>query len=153
MGFGVTTGWIATNLQLMGYNGVVSYLPAKNIAAVVFVTQGPKANQSVAYASAIYNHIATLLAPEQPPSLPACPRPPASAGLGQRSISPRGCERARACAARSRWWTRTRSPRTNQVIAMDASCGGGDLVPGLSVGRDGRVSAVRPRQTCSEWMP
>jgi len=76
MGFGVTNGWIATNPQLMGYNGVVSYLPSKNIAAVVFVTQGPKANQSVAYASAIYNHIATLLAPEQPPSLPVCPRPP-----------------------------------------------------------------------------
>jgi D-alanyl-D-alanine carboxypeptidase len=76
MGFGVINGWIAANPQLTGYNGVVSYLPAKRTAVVVFVTQGPKGKPSVAYASAIYNRLGALLAPEQRPNLPVCPRPP-----------------------------------------------------------------------------
>ena len=76
MGLGVTNGWIATNPQLLGYNGVVSYLPSKRIAVVVFTTQGLRAKPSVAYASAIYNRIGALLAPNQRPSLPVCPRPP-----------------------------------------------------------------------------
>jgi D-alanyl-D-alanine carboxypeptidase len=76
MGLGVVNGWIATNPQVPGYNGVVSYLPAKRTAVVVFVTQGPKGKPSVAYASAIYNRLGALLAPEQRPSLPVCPRPP-----------------------------------------------------------------------------
>ena len=29
MGLGVGNGWIAANPQLLGYNGVVGYLPAK----------------------------------------------------------------------------------------------------------------------------
>ncbi len=76
MGFGVSNGWIATNPQLMGYNGVVSYLPSKKIAVVVFTTQGLRGNPSVAYASAIYNRIGALLDPAHPPSLRVCPRPP-----------------------------------------------------------------------------
>jgi D-alanyl-D-alanine carboxypeptidase len=76
MGFVVSKGWIATNPQVPGYNGVVSYLPAKRTAVVVFPTQGPKGKPSVAYASAIYNRLGALLAPEQPPSLSVCPRPP-----------------------------------------------------------------------------
>jgi D-alanyl-D-alanine carboxypeptidase len=76
MGFGVTNGWIATNPQLLGYNGVVSYLPSKRIAVVVFTTQGPKGKPPVAYASAIYNRLGALLAPERPPDLPVCVRPP-----------------------------------------------------------------------------
>jgi D-alanyl-D-alanine carboxypeptidase len=76
MGFGVSNGWIAANPQVPGYNGIVSYLPAKRTAVVVFVTQGPKGKPSVAYASAIYNHLGKLLAPEQPPNAPVCPRPP-----------------------------------------------------------------------------
>jgi D-alanyl-D-alanine carboxypeptidase len=76
MGFGVSNGWIAANPQVPGYNGIVSYLPAKRTAVVVFVTQGPKGKPSVAYASAIYNRLGKLLAPEQPPNAPVCPRPP-----------------------------------------------------------------------------
>jgi D-alanyl-D-alanine carboxypeptidase len=76
MGLGVVNGWIVANPQVPGYNGVVSYLPAKRSAVVVFVTQGPKGKPSVAYASAIYNRLGALLAPEQRPSLPVCPRPP-----------------------------------------------------------------------------
>jgi D-alanyl-D-alanine carboxypeptidase len=76
MGLAVTNGWIATNPQLLGYNGVVSYLPSKGIAVVVFTTQGPKGKPTVAYASAIYNGITNLLAPKQPPNAPVCPRPP-----------------------------------------------------------------------------
>ena len=71
-----TNGWIVTNPQLDGYNGVVSYLPAKRVAVVVFVTQGPRGKPSSAYASAVFNSIGKLLAPKQPPSLPVCPRPP-----------------------------------------------------------------------------
>jgi D-alanyl-D-alanine carboxypeptidase len=76
MGFGVSNGWLVANPQLMGYNGVVSYLPSKRAAVVVFTTQGPKGKPSVAYASAIYNRLGRLLAPDQPPRVPACPRPP-----------------------------------------------------------------------------
>ena len=76
IGIGVVNGWITANPQLLGYNGVVSYLPSKKIAVVVFTTQKPKAKPSVAYASAIYNRIGALLAPKRPPSLPVCPRPP-----------------------------------------------------------------------------
>lgn len=75
MGFGVTTGWIATKPAADGLQRRRQLPARQNIAAVVFVTQGPKANQSVAYASAIYNHIATLLAPEQPPSTPPARAP------------------------------------------------------------------------------
>jgi D-alanyl-D-alanine carboxypeptidase len=76
MGLGVVNGWIAANPQVPGYNGIVSYLPAKRTAVVVFVTQGPKGKPSVAYASAIFNRLGALLAPEQPPNVPVCPRPP-----------------------------------------------------------------------------
>jgi D-alanyl-D-alanine carboxypeptidase len=76
MGFGVTNGWILADPQLLGYNGVVSYLPSKRIAVVVFTTKTQKAKLSVAYASAIYNRIGRLLAPNQPPSAQVCPRPP-----------------------------------------------------------------------------
>jgi D-alanyl-D-alanine carboxypeptidase len=76
MGVGVVNAWIVANPQVSGYNGVVSYLPAKRTAVVVFVTQGPKGKPLVAYASAIYNRLGAMLAPEQRPSLPVCPRPP-----------------------------------------------------------------------------
>jgi D-alanyl-D-alanine carboxypeptidase len=76
MGLGVNNGWIAANPQLLGYNGVVSYLPAKRVAVVVFTTQGPRGKPSSAYASAVFNGIGRLLAPKEPPSLPVCPRPP-----------------------------------------------------------------------------
>jgi D-alanyl-D-alanine carboxypeptidase len=76
MGVGVTHGWIVTNPQLLGYNGVVSYLPSKKIAVVVFTTQGLRGKPSVAYASAVYNRIGALLAPNRPPGLPVCPRQP-----------------------------------------------------------------------------
>jgi CubicO group peptidase (beta-lactamase class C family) len=76
MGLAVTNGWIATNPQLLGYNGVVSYLPSKRIAVVVFTTQGLRGKPSVAYASAVYNRIGALLVPKRPPNIPVCPRPP-----------------------------------------------------------------------------
>ena len=76
MGLVVTQGWISANPQLMGYNGVLSYLPSRRIAIVVFVTQGPKSNPKSAYASGIYNKISARLAPDQAPTLPVCPRPP-----------------------------------------------------------------------------
>jgi len=76
MGLGVGNGWIAANPQLLGYNGVVSYLPAKRAAVVVFTTQGPMGHPSSAYASAVFNRIGRLLAPKQPPDLAVCPRPP-----------------------------------------------------------------------------
>ena len=76
MGVGVGNGWIAANPQLLGYNGVVGYLPAKRAAVVVFTTQGPGGKPSSAYASAVFNRIGRLLAPKQPPGLDVCPRPP-----------------------------------------------------------------------------
>ena len=78
MGLSVRKRWITANPQLMGYNGVASYLPAKRIAIVVFATQGPKANPPSAYASGIYNRIGAMLVPDQAPNLPVCPRTPCS---------------------------------------------------------------------------
>ena len=75
MGLGGSNGWIAANPQLLGYNGVVSYLPAKRVAVVVFTTQGPRGKPSSAYASAIYDGIGRLLAPKQPPSSARLPAP------------------------------------------------------------------------------
>ena len=76
MGLIVGNGWIGANPQLLGYNGVISYLPAKRAAVVVSATQGPGGKPTTAYASAIFNRIGRLLAPKQPPNLQVCPRPP-----------------------------------------------------------------------------
>jgi D-alanyl-D-alanine carboxypeptidase len=76
MGSVVSNGWIFNNPQLLGYNGVVSYLPSKRTAVVAFTTMGPKADPTVAYASAIANGIGKLVDREHPPDLAVCPRPP-----------------------------------------------------------------------------
>jgi D-alanyl-D-alanine carboxypeptidase len=76
MGSIVSNGWIYNNPQLLGYNGVVSYLPSKQTAVVVFTTMGPKADPTVAYASAFANRIGRLVDPKHPPDLAVCPRPP-----------------------------------------------------------------------------
>jgi D-alanyl-D-alanine carboxypeptidase len=76
MGSVNSNGWTYNNPQLMGYNGVVSYLKSRKIAVVVFVTQGRRGNPAVGYASAIYNRLGKLLVPSQPPRLAVCPRPP-----------------------------------------------------------------------------
>jgi hypothetical protein len=59
-----------------GYAGVVSYLPSEKIAIVVFVTQGRKAKPALSYSNAIYNRIGKLVAPDKPPFLAVCTRPP-----------------------------------------------------------------------------
>jgi D-alanyl-D-alanine carboxypeptidase len=76
MGSVVDDGWIFNNPQLLGYNGVVAYSPAKRTAVVVFTTMGPKANPDVAYASAFGNAIGEIVDPEHPLNLSVCPRPP-----------------------------------------------------------------------------
>ncbi len=76
MGSVVRDGWIFSNPQVFGYNGVVSYSPSKETAVVVFTTQGPKGDPLVAYASAIADRVTRLVDPEHPLGLPDCTRPP-----------------------------------------------------------------------------
>jgi D-alanyl-D-alanine carboxypeptidase len=87
MGFGVTNGWIATNPQLMGYNGVVSYLPSKNIAAVVFVTQGPRQTSRWPTPRRSTTTSQRSWPPSSRPASPSARAPPASAGLDKRWFS------------------------------------------------------------------
>lgn len=76
MGSVVHNGWIFSNPQVLGYNGVVAYSASKRTAVVAFTTQGPKGDPLVAYASAVANGIAKRIDPKHPLGLPVCTRPP-----------------------------------------------------------------------------
>ena len=76
MGSGVTNGWVFNNPNLAGYKGQLGYLPSKGIAIVVFSTDGPAAKPSVRYDADIFNRIAAIVAPDQPPNQPFCLDPP-----------------------------------------------------------------------------
>lgn len=76
MGSGVSNGWVYNNPHLFGYKGVVGYLPSKDVAVVVFTTDGPGAKPPVRYDQAIANRIGELLAPKGGPDLAFCLDPP-----------------------------------------------------------------------------
>ena len=74
MGVAVTNGWIFSNPQIDGYTGVVSYLPQKKAAVVVFATFAPGGDIGTHYAGIVFNRIGEILAPDNPPNLSTCPR-------------------------------------------------------------------------------
>jgi hypothetical protein len=74
MGVIVSKGWVATNPQLVGYNGTVSYFPAKKIAVVVFSTLGRRSQLPVSYSTDALLRIARILTPNSVPELKARPR-------------------------------------------------------------------------------
>jgi D-alanyl-D-alanine carboxypeptidase len=72
MGSAVANGWILGGAPgLMGYTGIVSYLPSKRIRVVVFTTTGPDTPPGVHYAGAIFNRVGAILAPSAAPNYPA----------------------------------------------------------------------------------
>ena len=108
MGLGVGNGWIAANPQLLGYNGVVSYLPAKRAAVVVFATQGPGGKPETAYASAISNRIGRAHSAQAAAGSAGLPAPSllnrarSATGPGRRRVSGRSPGAgSRSCPRRS----------------------------------------------------
>jgi D-alanyl-D-alanine carboxypeptidase len=63
IGIGVTGGWIASNPQLMGYNGIAAYLPSKRLSFVVYTTLGRTTDPDLAPATAVFLDVAQKLAP------------------------------------------------------------------------------------------
>jgi hypothetical protein len=63
-----------TDPQVDGYDGTVSYFPAKNIAVVVFSTLGRKSVLSRQYGVAALLRIARILTPRSVPKLSASGR-------------------------------------------------------------------------------
>jgi D-alanyl-D-alanine carboxypeptidase len=74
MGVIVSKGWIVTNPQLVGYNGIVSYFPAKKLAVVVFTTLGRRSQPPVSYSTDALLRIARILTPHSVPKLQSRPR-------------------------------------------------------------------------------
>jgi hypothetical protein len=66
----VSNGWDLAEPGLIGYTGLVSYLPARKLRVVIFTTANPNAAQGGQYAAAIFNHVGALLAPSSPPDIP-----------------------------------------------------------------------------------
>lgn len=72
LGSAVANGWLLGGAPgLMGYTGIVSYLPSQQISIVVFATTGPNTPSGVHYAGAIFNRVGKILAPSAPPNYPA----------------------------------------------------------------------------------
>jgi D-alanyl-D-alanine carboxypeptidase len=72
LGSAVANGWLLGGAPgLMGYTGIVSYLPSRRIAVVVFTTSGPDTPPGVHYAGAIFNRVGEILAPSAAPNYPA----------------------------------------------------------------------------------
>jgi D-alanyl-D-alanine carboxypeptidase len=74
MGVIVSKGWITTNPQLVGYNGAVSYFPAKKLTVVVFATIGPHGDIVIQDSTQAVKQIARILTPRSVPLLQADPR-------------------------------------------------------------------------------
>jgi len=73
-GLSVTNGWVATNPQLMGYNGIVAYLPSQKLTFVTFTTLGPKTPPAVAAGTAVFQGVAHALTPQNIPAFSVLPR-------------------------------------------------------------------------------
>ena len=74
MGTGYSNGWTLTNPQMDGYSGVISYFPPKKATVVVFATFRPGGDATVQYAGMVFNQMAAIIAPDNPPNISTCPR-------------------------------------------------------------------------------
>jgi D-alanyl-D-alanine carboxypeptidase len=71
LGSAVANGWrLGGAPGLMGYTGIVSYLPSQRISLVVFTTNGPDSPPGAHYAGAIFNRVGAILAPSAAPTYP-----------------------------------------------------------------------------------
>jgi D-alanyl-D-alanine carboxypeptidase len=71
LGAAVVSGWVLAGAPgLLGYTGIVAYLPKEKTAVVVFTTTGPGSPPGTHYAGAIFNRVGEIVAPASPPSYP-----------------------------------------------------------------------------------
>jgi D-alanyl-D-alanine carboxypeptidase len=72
LGVAVANRWVLAGAPgLLGYTGIVAYLPRSKTTVVVFTTSGPHSPPGTHYAGAIFNAIGKILAPGSPPTYPA----------------------------------------------------------------------------------
>jgi D-alanyl-D-alanine carboxypeptidase len=71
LGVGVVNKWVLGGAPgLLGYTGIVAYLPDAKTTVVIFTTTGQHSPPGVHYAGAIFNRVGEILAPKQPPNFP-----------------------------------------------------------------------------------
>jgi len=74
LGVAVLNHWILAGAPgLLGYTGIVAYLPEEKTSVVIVTTTGQSSPPGVHYAGAIFNKVGEILAPESPPGYPANP--------------------------------------------------------------------------------
>jgi D-alanyl-D-alanine carboxypeptidase len=72
LGVAVANKWVLAGAPgLLGYTGIVAYLPAKRTTVVIFTTTGAHSPPGTHYAGAIFNAIGKILSPASPPDFPA----------------------------------------------------------------------------------
>jgi CubicO group peptidase (beta-lactamase class C family) len=74
MGAIVLNGWILMNPGLVGYNGIIAYLPERRISMVIFMTAGRRTPAGASISSAAADPISALFAPDSPIAIPVYPR-------------------------------------------------------------------------------
>ena len=68
----VANKWVLAGAPgLLGYTGIVAYLPRTKTSVVIFTTTGPHSPSGTHYAGAIFNAVGKILAPASPPGFPA----------------------------------------------------------------------------------
>ena len=68
LGVALNNSWVFQQPLFFGYQGVMAYLPAKQIAIAVANTVGEQGSPSANHSALLFKRIATYLAPEQPPA-------------------------------------------------------------------------------------
>jgi D-alanyl-D-alanine carboxypeptidase len=72
LGVAVANKWVLAGAPgLLGYTGIVSYLPSTKTTVVVFTTTGRRSPLGTHFAGAIFNAVGRILAPGAPPTYPA----------------------------------------------------------------------------------
>jgi hypothetical protein len=67
--FGVTNGWLFANPGLQGYRASVGHQPDADVTLVIFVTRKREADAESRQDMALFQSLAELLAPDNPPAL------------------------------------------------------------------------------------
>lgn len=68
----VANRWVLAGAPgLLGYTGIVAYLPRTRTSVVIFTTTGPHSPPGTHYAGTIFNAVGKILAPASPPGFPA----------------------------------------------------------------------------------
>jgi D-alanyl-D-alanine carboxypeptidase len=71
LGVAVANKWVLAGAPgLLGYTGIVAYLPSTKTTVIVFTTTGRRSPTGPLYAGAIFNAIGKILAPGAPPNYP-----------------------------------------------------------------------------------